>query len=130
MVWLFPAVLLIYFIYVRSRARLSVLKTIVADLAMTVLLTVALLLSLFTWSLVYLAIPAISGPSNATPVTLIVVLFMAALISTVFQCALLRGFRPRVTRLGFWLLLVANAFCLSLASYRTYLFALAHPPLA
>ena len=99
--WLLPTALLANFVYVRSRTRLSFLKAVAADVAMTALIwlsTVAVPLSLFAWVLVYRDKIA---HGSAVPVSWIFMLLTSAVICTASQSGVLYCFKHRVTKPGF-----------------------------
>jgi hypothetical protein len=114
------AALLTNLIYVRSSTLLSFFRAILAGVAMTALAIVTLPLSIWLVGLISLIIPNVSALPSLTLAGLIVVLLIFALMSALFQSALLRRLKHRVTAPGFWLLVLLNAFCLALASAWTY----------
>jgi hypothetical protein len=127
--WFVPTLLLANFLYMRSRSRLSLLEVLAADIGMT---SLAWLLSagvpvvpLVVWELI---LGTLRRGSSGPVVALIPVFLMSVLFSAICQSALLRCFKHRVAKSEFWLLAGINLFCLLLAFYRMYVFAVAHPP--
>src|SRR5262245_12648401 len=103
--WFVPSLLLANFIYVRRTTSLSYLNVLGADVAMTGLSWMLIAgvpdVPFVTWGLVLV----ISGRASAVPIVgMIPVLVISGLISTIFQSALLRCFKHKVTRIEFWLL--------------------------
>jgi uncharacterized membrane protein YhaH (DUF805 family) len=130
-VWLVPTSLLTNLVYVRAKTRLPFLGAVVADVAMTALswsLTVAVPLWLLAWGLAYQVMLDRIVHDPGAPASWILALLIAVLISTAFQSAVLHCFKHRATKAGFWLLFLVNLFCMVLASYRTCIYVLAHPP--
>jgi hypothetical protein len=103
------------------------LEVLAADIAMTALSWLLIagvpVVPLVAWGLVLVILGRESGVAGLIPVFLMSVLF-----SVVCQSALLRCFKHKVAMSEFWLLAGINLFCLLLAFYRMYVFAVAHPP--
>jgi hypothetical protein len=105
------ALLLTNFVYLRTTTRLSILRCVLADLAMVAMATVAVLPSILVGALLRMAV---SGTTVSSP-TLVLILAIFAMVSTGAESAMLLHFQHRVTIKGFWILVLVNAFCLALA---------------
>ncbi len=128
--WFVPTLLLANFLYVRSKSTLSLLEVLAADIGMTALSWLLIagvpVIPLVVWELVLVILRRRSGVGPV--VALIPVFLLSVLFSTICQAALLRWFKLKVAKSEFWLLAGINLFCLLLAFYRMYVFAVAHPP--
>jgi hypothetical protein len=127
--WFVPTLLMANFLYLRRKSKLSLLEVVAADIGMTALSWILIagvpVVPLLVWELVLVLL----GRGSDGPVVALAPVFLAAvLFSAICQCALLRRFKQRVAHSEFWLLAGINLFCLLLAFYRMYIFAVAHPP--
>jgi hypothetical protein len=104
-------------------------EVLAADTGMTALSWLLIagvpVVPLVVWELVLVIL---RRGSDGPLVAMIPVFVTSALFSAICQSALLRYFKQRVAKSEFLLLAGINLFCLLLAFYRMYVFAVAHPP--
>jgi hypothetical protein len=130
--WLLSSGLLANFVYVRSMTPFSFLKSAFANVAMTTLSWLLTVASLFAWTIVNVTLFLVTGREifhgSTLPFSWILVLLTSGVIIAASQSAVLYYFKYRVTKPGFGLLVLVNLFCVVLASYRTWIYLIAHPP--
>jgi len=113
--WFLLAAFLTNLVYLRATTRVRFSIASLAGIAMTALLIGTLPLSIFVVGGVATTIPNLTSSNAVTPAGLILIPLIFALISAVAASALLRAFKLRITRRGFWPLVLLNISGLALA---------------
>jgi hypothetical protein len=120
--WAAPAWLLSKYLLVRRSTRLSVARSLAADLAMTgacYLFVVGMPLAIIPWVAVHYWILDRIPDGCANPMSWIGVLLLSALIAAACDFAVLSlAFRQRTGKAAWWWFVLANLLCIGLAAMR------------